>query len=505
MNHETQSVCLVVAHDQQLYNASVALVRRDSASGLAQEAEAWVVGLVDAAARDLAIDRLPGRSRPPAPHAAAGNALTLWALYQVDWDAVAADFAEGIEGARDPGPPNEPTSAEAMTLARRSAEDAVFALAHATAWQGDSFHPTASEAGDELRARVELALERAGWFRERARHPADGIVCGLLHGRLSDLDWPALAGRAPRRDSSVEAAAPAPARKASKVKATPAGKARQLSDAALRVLGSAEVDVEAGVLRLPGEKLERALYVEVNEALVAIGGKWNRKAGAHLFAGDPRDAVDQILLDGCFTDAKKAFDFFPTPLPLAARLVEMAGVRPGDRALEPSAGPGAIADALKAAGAVVMACEVQPDLADALEERGYDKVLCADFIAHFTGLVGTRSFDVICMNPPFGRQADVEHVKLAMALLAPGGRLVSVMSSSVRFRDNEKTKAFRARVEAIGGAFEDLPALSFRESGTDVNTCVLTVRKPGEAKREPTPVAPPAGQVGQLGLFARAS
>ena len=100
--------------------------------------------------------------------------------------------------------------------------------------------------------------------------------------------------------------------------------------------------VEENRLYLPGEQLERSLYMAVNKVLEAIGGKWNRKAKAHLFESSPEDIVEEILQAGEYTNAKNEYNFFETPEPLAKRLIELAGIQEGT-ILEPSAGRGAIA------------------------------------------------------------------------------------------------------------------------------------------------------------------
>ena len=46
---------------------------------------------------------------------------------------------------------------------------------------------------------------------------------------------------------------------------------------------------------ITGGQLDRALYVKVNKALEAMGGKWNRKAGGHIFSEDPRPQVEGLL------------------------------------------------------------------------------------------------------------------------------------------------------------------------------------------------------------------
>jgi hypothetical protein len=87
------------------------------------------------------------------------------------------------------------------------------------------------------------------------------------------------------------------------------------------VLGVLErVEVEDNRLRIV-DALDRGLYVQVNKVLAALGGAWDRRARAHVFQVDPREAIDQVLADGTFTDARKEYDFFRTPHRLAESLV----------------------------------------------------------------------------------------------------------------------------------------------------------------------------------------
>jgi type I restriction-modification system DNA methylase subunit len=79
------------------------------------------------------------------------------------------------------------------------------------------------------------------------------------------------------------------------------------------------------------------------------------------------------------------------------------------------------------------------------------------------------------MNPPFAKQADIRHVMHAMAFLAPQGRLVSVMASGVTFRTNALTENFRELMKAHNGTIEALPESTFAESGTNVNTVIVTM------------------------------
>ena len=51
-------------------------------------------------------------------------------------------------------------------------------------------------------------------------------------------------------------------------------------------------------LRLPPTQLDRITYAAVNEVIEAAGGKWSRKAKAHIFEGQATDTIEPILLTG---------------------------------------------------------------------------------------------------------------------------------------------------------------------------------------------------------------
>jgi protein-L-isoaspartate O-methyltransferase len=245
----------------------------------------------------------------------------------------------------------------------------------------------------------------------------------------------------------------------------------RVSSDVLTVLDRAETDGPR--LFLTGT-LDRKLYLDTAKVLEAAGGKWNRKAKAHMFDGDAADAIEAVILTGEVISAKQQFGYFPTPTSVVAQLIELADLTPGMTVLEPSAGQGAIAGPIAALGCTVDCIEVQDANASAIFDAGYANiVLVRDFLTTEPG----TGYDRVVMNPPFARQDDIRHVLHAHRFLKPGGLLVAVMSNGITFRDTPLTRQFRALVDAEGGSLHPLPEGTFKESGTGVNTVIALLPK----------------------------
>ncbi len=244
----------------------------------------------------------------------------------------------------------------------------------------------------------------------------------------------------------------------------------RVDDEVLAVLSRAEMN--GFELKLTGQ-LDRKLYERTNKVIEAAGGKWNRKAKAHVFESEAFDRIDQIILSGEVEIPKDEFNYFPSPPAVVARLVELADLHDGMTILEPSAGRGAIAMAcVETTGGEVDCYELMEANFRELEKTGqFRKVINADFLT----VAPFPEYDRICMNPPFAKQADIKHVTHALKFLKPGGKLVSVMASSVGFRENRLTNEFRDLIAERGGRIEALPEGAFKESGTMVRTVIVEI------------------------------
>lgn len=170
--------------------------------------------------------------------------------------------------------------------------------------------------------------------------------------------------------------------------------------------------------------------------------------------------------------------FFPTPKTLINNMIETIGVSEGMDVLEPEAGKGDIADALKDRGANVDVVEMNYTLQEILKEKGHN-IIGQDMLELSPS---DKLYDRIVMNPPFEKYQDIQHVQHAYSLLKPGGELAAIMSSGPFNNSQSKAQEFRDWLDGLDhtanqndeGSFKG--SESFRQTG--VNTYTVTIKKP---------------------------
>jgi len=171
-------------------------------------------------------------------------------------------------------------------------------------------------------------------------------------------------------------------------------------------------------------------------------------------------------------------DFYPTPAPVVAQMLAAADLKQDHDVLEPSAGDGAIARVIMAAGIIPDCVEIDPDRAAELRDLlPLGAVVNMDFLT----MNPDPEYDRVVMNPPFGKGAGVQHVFHALRFLKPGGRLVAVLGAGLDYREDGPSKELRNMIRQWGGTITRLPAASFSPAGTGVETVLLVINKPGEA------------------------
>ena len=235
---------------------------------------------------------------------------------------------------------------------------------------------------------------------------------------------------------------------------------------------------QGNVVQLPAQ-LDRKLYEATDRVLRALGGKWSKRAGGHVFPGevDAAAALADALGTGSVIDRQKTLQLFETPPDLAARLA--SELPAGATVLEPSAGTGRLVGAALAAGAQrVQAVELDAANCKAIIERYTPgaEVRQANFLTLTPPDLPPA--DAVLMNPPFKAGLDIQHVQHALQMLKPGGSLTAIMSPHAFHAQNRAARDFRALVAELGGTVETLPAGTFKLEGTNVESRIIRLRKP---------------------------
>lgn len=175
-------------------------------------------------------------------------------------------------------------------------------------------------------------------------------------------------------------------------------------------------------------------------------------------------------------------DFYPTPPEVIDLMLDYhMPHKPGQTVLEPSAGTGTLACRLLNTGRGFKVT---------INERNHS--LYEHCVKRFEGAEGVTvtnkdfldmegSFDLVVMNPPFSKGLDMQHVRHAYELLAPGGRLISVMAVNWQHSTARKNvTAFQDWFNECDGRVIEVPSDAFTKSTlrpVGVSTCIVILDK----------------------------
>lgn len=250
----------------------------------------------------------------------------------------------------------------------------------------------------------------------------------------------------------------------------------ELTAAAIAALNDCTVD--GMVVKLGPDQLDRKLYVEVKNALEAIGGAWKGgKVFGFVFKHDPAELLED-LQGGTRRNLKKEFQFFATNPQRAAHLVELAEIDSPDLlVLEPSAGDGAIVKAILAhePGLCVHAFELMPQNRDILAKIEDCIIVGDDFLKNTFD--PNLTFHRIIANPPFANNQDIDHIYEMYRRLKVNGVMVTIASKHWQFASGKKEDAFKGWLDRMDADIEEIESGDFKQSGTNVATCIIKIRK----------------------------
>jgi len=229
-----------------------------------------------------------------------------------------------------------------------------------------------------------------------------------------------------------------------------------------------------------GTRLEFPRY-SINQDAFAVIKRELRKAdwpyskvngiGGFETGMNAEEAYD-LLQSGKYYFQKINQSYFTTQK-VARQMVGMAELYNGAKILEPSAGEGAIIEAIREVLPIthITAFEIA-SYRDKLSR--FDNITVGDDFMHFPI---TNKFDRIIANPPFKNGLDVEHITKMVDHLRPGGVLVTLSMGSWKTRKGNKYEDFRRLMRIYGAHTIDIPKGTFKDSGTNISTTIIKLKK----------------------------
>jgi hypothetical protein len=198
--------------------------------------------------------------------------------------------------------------------------------------------------------------------------------------------------------------------------------------------------------------------------------------GAYIFPFSPKEIIANLANNEKLNTIKE-LQYFPTQnLDVLHELIKGLNLD-NCSILEPSAGLGHIADYLSSnfEDIDIQCVEFYRDFAQILKDKGYN-VECSDFLSYAKN-AGKKGFffDYVIANPPFTNNQDIKHVMSMYKLAKKGVR--SVMSTIWLNGSDRAAKDFRLWLESVSGTFELLPKGVFKDSGTNIETCIVSMDK----------------------------
>ena len=215
--------------------------------------------------------------------------------------------------------------------------------------------------------------------------------------------------------------------------------------------------------RLPGAEGEGTGGKEMDYAVTADLSEYDR-AKSFYFAHQKRTSR---------TKTQEGNDYFATPEPIGYKMVEWLGLKSGEKALEPSAGHGAISrwfpetterTIVEPSGKLMPLAQMNTPGAKTVH-------------GSFEDFNIVNKFDGIAMNPPYGTggKTAIEHLQKAFKQLHDGGRVVAIIPEGPAADKRYSKMMEEISSEVVPIADIHLPAVAFSRAGTKVGTHIVVL------------------------------
>lgn len=219
--------------------------------------------------------------------------------------------------------------------------------------------------------------------------------------------------------------------------------------------------------RLPGAEGEGTGGKEMDYAVTADLSEYDR-AKSFYFAHQKRTSR---------TKAQEGNDYFATPEPIGYKMVEWLGLKPGEKALEPSAGHGAISRWFPE-NVERTIVEPSAQLAPIAQMNTPDAKVVHTRFEDFNIV---NKFDGIAMNPPYnqpygvGGKTAIEHLQKAFKQLHDGGRVIAIIPEGPAANKRYNKMMDEISSEVVPIADIHLPAVTFSRAGTKAGTHIVVL------------------------------
>lgn len=222
-----------------------------------------------------------------------------------------------------------------------------------------------------------------------------------------------------------------------------------------------------------------------------------KKYGRDLLAStDPVEAVSTVLrllqkrlpTQTWRSETQIAYQQFSTPAAIAYLAAYLMNIQPGEAVLEPSCGTGCLAVWAFAAGATVIANEIDPRRRGSALALGFQPY---SFDAEFIDDLLPEDLlpDIVLANPPFSstggrvknnsRDFGFRHIESALRRLKKGGRFAVILGQSGSPRSHSGNRFWDYLSPEIHvNASIELPGREFYANGTSVKTTLIVGTKP---------------------------
>jgi len=235
-------------------------------------------------------------------------------------------------------------------------------------------------------------------------------------------------------------------------------------------------------------------YDRLRWVMESYGGRWNERCKGFKFNEFDDEKLKSIKADLSvgfvnLSEEKRTREkdaFFPTPVKIVDKMIEIAGLKPDSIMLESSAGTGRILDeARKIVNSLdnFVVIELNESRQQVLRSKGYH----VDFGGTFEDslkdpeiLKKLKRCDKVVINPPFKNDMDVKHLLISYMVCADKADIVSIMQENSLYYSRSIHKVFKEFLNLIGkDAYEvkSLPAGSFKSEMTTVDTVIIHIKK----------------------------